>query len=82
MAHDEDVENGNDYESLPGPTGGVTHQMILDGILSMPGQREEGEDEYGEEAIDNFEFTKIKKEKVFMQIDFNRRKTKIVAKTW
>ena len=37
LAHDEDVENGNDYETLPGPNGGVTHQMILDGILSMPG---------------------------------------------
>jgi hypothetical protein len=39
--------------------------MILDGILSIPGQ-EDGEDEYGEEAVENIEFTKIKKEKVFM----------------
>ena len=30
-------------------------------------------------AVENIEFTKIKKDKVFMQIDFNRRKTKIIA---
>lgn len=37
------------------------------------------EDEYGEEAIGDGEFTKIKKEKIFMPIDYTKRKTKIVC---
>lgn len=37
-------------------------------------------EEYGEEAMgDSSEFTKIKRDKVFMQIDYSKRKTKIVA---
>lgn len=45
----------------------------------MPGSGIEGGDDYGDEVIEGAEFSKIKKDKVFMQIDFNRRKTKIVA---
>jgi len=45
----------------------------------MPGSGMEGDDEYGEEVIDGAEFSKIKRDKVFLQIDFNRRKTKICA---
>jgi hypothetical protein len=37
LANDEDGADGNDFDTLPGPSGGITHQMILDGILSMPG---------------------------------------------
>ena len=37
-------------------------------------------DEYGEEGMgDSAEFSKIKRDKVFMQIDFSKRKTKIVC---
>ncbi len=45
----------------------------------MPGSGMEGDEEYGDEVIDAAEFSKIKKDKVFMTIDYNRRKTKIVA---
>ena len=45
----------------------------------MPGSGMEGDDEYGEEVIEGAEFSKIKRDKVFLQIDFNRRKTKIAA---
>ena len=37
------------------------------------------EDEYGEEAIDPSEFHRIKKEKVFENIDHTKRKAKIVC---
>jgi hypothetical protein len=37
------------------------------------------EDEYGEEVIGEGEFSKIKKEKIFMPIDYTKRKTKIVC---
>lgn len=37
-------------------------------------------EEYGEEALrDSSEFSKIKRDKVFMQIDYSKRKTKIVC---
>lgn len=45
----------------------------------MPGSGMEGDDEYGEEVMEGAEFSKIKRDKVFVQIDYNRRKTKIVA---
>ena len=45
----------------------------------MPGSGMEGDDEYGEEVNDVAEFSKIKRDKVFLQIDFNRRKSKICA---
>jgi len=39
-----------------------------------------GEDEYGEEMLEgNPEFSKIKRDNVFNAIDYERRKTKIVA---
>lgn len=56
-----------------------THSMILDGVLTMPGSGMDGDDEYGEEVIEGGEFSKIKREQVFMRIDYNRRKTKTVA---
>lgn len=37
------------------------------------------EDEYGEEVIGEVEFSKIKKDKIFMPIDYTKRKTKIVC---
>jgi hypothetical protein len=41
---------------------------------------EENEDEYGqEEEEQDIEFTKIKRENVFSEIDFTKRKTKIIA---
>jgi hypothetical protein len=37
-------------------------------------------EEYGEEGMaESAEFSKIKRDKVFMQIDFTKRKTKIVC---
>lgn len=39
----------------------------------------QGEEEYGEEEVENTEFAKIKKAKVFQQIDYSKRKTKIAA---
>lgn len=36
-------------------------------------------EEYGEEALGDSEFSKIKRDKVFMQIDFSKRKTKIIC---
>jgi len=45
----------------------------------MPVGGIEGEDEYGDEVIEGAEFSKIKRDKVFMQIDFSRRKTKMIA---
>ena len=79
MAHDEeaDAEMVAD-DSLP-QQAVPTHSMMLDGVMTMPGSGMEGEDDYGEEVIEGAEFSKIKRDKVFMQIDFNRRKTKIVA---
>jgi hypothetical protein len=56
-----------------------THSMILDGVLTMPGSGIDGDDDYGEEVIEGGEFSKIKREQVFMRIDYNRRKTKTVA---
>lgn len=47
--------------------------------MTMPGSGIEGDEDYGEEVIEGAEFSKIKRDKVFMQIDYNRRKTKIVA---
>ena len=39
------------------------------------------EEEYGDEEVDPemLEFTKIKRENVFAQIDYSKRKTKIVC---
>ena len=37
------------------------------------------EEEYGEEVAGDAEFSKIKKEKIFMPIDHTKRKTKIVC---
>ena len=77
--HDEDAEAelvGED--SLP-QQAVPTHSMILDGVLTMPGSGIEGEDEYGDEVMEGVEFSKIKRDQVFMRIDYNRRKTKIVA---
>lgn len=53
--------------------------MIQDGVLTMPGSGIDDGDEYGEEVIEGAEFSKIKRDKVFLQIDYNRRKTKICA---
>jgi len=56
--------------------------MMADGVMSMPGTSGiDGEDEYGDEIIGEGapEFSKIKRDKVFMQIDHTRRKTKISA---
>ena len=40
----------------------------------------EGEDEYSEEEVQEaVEFTKIKRENVFSQIDYTKRKAKIVC---
>lgn len=50
---------------------GANDSSVIDGGL---------EDEYGEEGMgDSAEFSKIKRDKVFMQIDYTKRKTKIVA---
>lgn len=41
---------------------------------------EEHEDEYGEEEGDqDIEYTKTKRENVFEQVDFTKRKTKIIG---
>ena len=41
---------------------------------------DENEDEYGQEVDpEEIEFTKIKRENVFQEIDFSKRKTKIIA---
>ena len=43
---------------------------------------EEGDvvgDEYGDEVMGDGEFSKIKKDKIFMPIDYTKRKTKIVC---
>jgi hypothetical protein len=42
-------------------------------------QDENIDEEYGEEALGEAEFSKIKKEKIFMPIDYTKRKTKIVC---
>ena len=79
MAHDEDGDAelvGDD--SLP-QQAVPTHSMMLDGVVTMPGSGMEGDEDYGEEVIEGAEFSKIKRDKVFLPIDYNRRKTKIVA---
>ena len=44
------------------------------------GNGEENEEEYGEEEGEQeLEFTRIKRENVFAQIDYTKRKTKITA---
>jgi len=56
-----------------------------DGSEGMDGSEalglEDGEvgDEYGDEVLGEAEFTKIKKDKIFMPIDYTKRKTKIVC---
>lgn len=79
LAHDEDADAelvGDD--SLP-QQAVPTHSMMLDGVMTMPGSGMEGDEDYGEEVIEGAEFSKIKRDKVFMQIDYTRRKTKICA---
>ena len=50
---------------------GQNETSVIDGAL---------EEEYGEEAMgESSEFSKIKRDKVFMQIDYSKRKTKIVC---
>jgi hypothetical protein len=39
----------------------------------------QGEEDYGEEDVETAEFVKIKKSKVFQQIDYTKRKTKVAA---
>lgn len=81
LAQDDDAADA-EYDSMPmlSNIGGVTHAMIQDGVLSVPGSGIEGEDEYGDEVIDDApEFTKFKRDKVFLSADYSRRKTKIVA---
>ena len=72
-----------EYEQMPmlSQVGGITHQMMVDGVLSMPGTGVDGSDEQWEEAdsVEAPEFTKFKRDKVFISADHTRRKTKIVA---
>lgn len=46
------------------------------GLIDPEAQAEE---DYGEEDMDSSEFSKIKKSKVFQQLDYSKRKTRIVA---
>ena len=54
--------------------------MLVDGIKSMPGSIDGGDD-YGDEiATDGApEFSKYKRDKVFMPVESTRRKSKIVC---
>ena len=54
--------------------------MMVDGIMSMPGSIDGG-DEYGEEMVADGapEFSKYKRDKVFMPVESTRRKSKIVC---
>lgn len=55
-------------EDLSGDEGEINESSVIDGQ----------EDEYGDEVMDGSpEFCKIKREKVFVPIDYTRRKTKI-----
>ena len=57
-------------EDLSQDEGDINESSVIDGQ----------EDEYCDEVMDgNPEFCKIKREKVFVPIDFTRRKTKIVC---
>ena len=60
--------------------GGITHSMMVDGIMSVPGGIE-GTDEYGEEAeaLESIEYTKYKKDQIVISADHTKRKTKIVC---
>ena len=53
--------------------------MILDEVLTKPGSGMVGDNDYEDEVVEGAKFSKIKRDKVFMQIDYNRRKTKITA---
>ena len=81
--HHEDDAGDAEYEQMPmlSQVGGITHQMMVDGVLSMPGTGIEGAEEQWEEAdsIEAPEFTKFKRDKVFISADHTRRKTKIIA---
>ena len=81
MAHDDEGADA-EYDSMPmlNNIGGVTHAMIVDGVLTMPGSGIEGDDEYGDEVLDeNPEFSKFKRDKVVISADHSRRKTKIIG---
>lgn len=55
-------------EDLSVDEGEINESSVIDGQ----------EDEYGDEVMDDqAEFSKIKREKVFVPIDYTRRKTKI-----
>lgn len=55
-------------EDLSVDEGEINDSSVIDGQ----------EDEYGDEVMeDGAEFSKIKREKVFVPIDYTRRKTKI-----
>ena len=55
-------------EDLSVDEGEINDSSVIDGQ----------EDEYGDEVMDDqAEFSKIKREKVFVPIDYTRRKTKI-----
>lgn len=55
-------------EDLSVDEGEINESSVIDGQ----------EDEYGDEVMeDHAEFSKIKREKVFVPIDYTRRKTKI-----
>ena len=60
--------------------GEVTHAMKVDGIMSMPGSIVGGDD-YGDEMVADGapEFSKYKRDKVFMPVESTRRKSKIVC---
>ena len=63
------------YPAVDDYEGSTTSQV---GESSANG--EDHEDEYGEEEVEqDIEFTKVKRENVFQQIDYSKRKTKIIS---
>lgn len=53
--------------------------MMVDGVMSLPGM--DNPDDYGEEVegLDAPEFSKMKRDKVFISADHTRRKTKMIG---
>ena len=70
-----------EYDSVPmlASVGGINHQMMVDGVMSLPGM--ESADDYGEEVegLEAPEFSKMKRDKVFISADHTRRKTKMIG---
>lgn len=81
MAQEEDLLDA-EYDQMPmmAQVGAVTHAMMVDGITSMPGSIDNG-DEYGDEMVNDGapEFSKYKRDKVFLPVESTRRKSKITC---